>query len=443
MLVSVLIFISELNFTFLVSTTLALVLVVTRYGTGASLRIFYKPWKHWNYFETICLNKTPTDHEHITANPSLLDDKKGYQPLNTPCQLTSLGSNLVSNNNNKMLVENILIQESMLFGKIRPKKDGTNLDPPPELSESLPSIIIDSDIEDNFLVEELNSLASMIDDAGWLRETSPQPLVMGEDEEEEEEDDDEVVSGQSSQDDDSASLPSIFTSSSSSHSLISSAFSSASIQSSLSTASLEGLFNAICLKNDTDEEAENKEEKGREPLVSTQGEGSRHYIPSTVCHNHSVETGATHIILNGNLKVDEENRLSDSNGFCLHNHHHYHHNRQQSFHITHNHPHPPHITNQETVDGLGPKSVPLSKSVHHHKHKRRHSTKCSHSTLAASQQNPNRHSPPKSDKKSRKVRNPLKKINKTVSKIFWPTSSTFEVSLQDSVYLFSCFSWST
>lgn len=409
MLIPVLVFVYELNLTFLVSTTLAIVLVVTRYGTRASLRIFSKPWEHWNYYSgAICLKKTQTSHEHISSSPKHfpLEDTKRVQSQNTACQLRALDNHSsLPNNKKNMLVENILIQESMLFGKIRPKQDGTNLDPSSELNENLPSIIIDSEIEENFLVEQLNNLASIIeDDTDW---DSPQTLSTVEEEE---------VSEQSSQEDDCNSFPSMFISSSS-QSLLSSTYSMASIQSFLSTTSLEELVNAASFQKEdagtfTKDGAETKEEKDREQLTLTQGEGSKRYSPPTVCPDHNVETGATRIVLNGNLKVYEENHLRGNNEHCL-RHHHNHHHIQQSFHSNHGHHH--HNAKPETVEGLGPKCVPPSVSVHRHKHKRQHSTKCSHSPSIASQQNSTRHSPQNKDKKTRKVRNPLKKINKTVT----------------------------
>ncbi|CAE1274824.1 TAF2 [Acanthosepion pharaonis] len=200
-------------------------------------------------------------------------------------------------------------------------------------------------------------------------------------------------------------------------SLLSSTYSMASIQSFLSTTSLEELVNAASLQKEdagtfTKDGAETKEEKDRKQLTLTQEEGSKRYSPPKVCPDHNVETGATRIVLNGNLKVYEENHLLGNNEHCL-RHHHNHHHIQQSFHSNHGHPH--HNAKPETVKGLGPKCVPPSVSVHRHKHKRQHSTKCSHSTSIASQQNSTRHSPQNKDKKTRKVRNPLKKINKTVS----------------------------
>lgn len=205
MLTAVLVLVCESwNHAVFVYTTLALVLLISRYGTLLTRLILFQTW--WNNKNIINAHSSSIGKTHLkvpgstykwtTSSAQTVSSTESLKESSTESSSsetdqreikTELANKYLSNclrklgprkefYNTKMLLENILIQDSMLFGKIF-SKDKAELDEPSaETIANLPSIIIDHD--NDLFFEQLSAFTQMVNkETNWFQHHSSEPQL--------------------------------------------------------------------------------------------------------------------------------------------------------------------------------------------------------------------------------------------------------------------------
>ncbi|CAI9724067.1 phosphatidylserine decarboxylase proenzyme, mitochondrial-like isoform X1 [Octopus vulgaris] len=198
MLTAVLVLVCESwNHAVFVYTTLALVLLISRYGTVLTHLILFQTW--WNNKNIINAHSSSVGKTHLKVpgstynkwTTSSAQTESSTETLSSETDQrevkTELANKYLSNcfkklglrkefYKTKMLLENILIQDSMLFGKIF-SKDKPELDEPSaEMVANLPSIIIDHD--NDLFFEHLSAFTQMVNkETDWFQHHSSEPQL--------------------------------------------------------------------------------------------------------------------------------------------------------------------------------------------------------------------------------------------------------------------------